>query len=84
AVAIKTTDTVAKTAVARDEGFTVGGMAKGAGMLAPGMATMLSVITTDADVPAPALDAALREAVRATFNRVDSDGCMSTNDTVIL
>ena len=84
AVAIKTTDTVAKTAVARGEGFTVGGMAKGAGMLAPGMATMLSVITTDADVPAPALDAALREAVRATFNRVDSDGCMSTNDTVIL
>ena len=84
AVAIKTTDTVAKTAVARGEGFIVGGMAKGAGMLAPGMATMLSVITTDADVPAPALDAALREAVRATFNRVDSDGCMSTNDTVIL
>lgn len=84
AVAIKTTDTVAKTAVARGAGFTVGGMAKGAGMLAPGMATMLSVITTDADVPAPALDAALREAVRATFNRVDSDGCMSTNDTVIL
>lgn len=84
AVAIKTTDTVAKTAQARGEGFTVGGMAKGAGMLAPGMATMLCVITTDAVVPAAVLDAALKDAVRTTFNRVDSDGCMSTNDTVIL
>lgn len=53
-------------------------------MLAPGMATMLCVITTDADVPAAVLDAALKDAVRTTFNRVDSDGCMSTNDTVIL
>ncbi|WP_097867503.1 bifunctional glutamate N-acetyltransferase/amino-acid acetyltransferase ArgJ [Streptomyces sp. rh34] len=84
AIAIKTTDTVHKTAVAGGEGWTVGGMAKGAGMLAPGLATMLVVLTTDADVPAPALDAALREATRTTFDRVDSDGCMSTNDTVLL
>ncbi|MDY6055922.1 bifunctional glutamate N-acetyltransferase/amino-acid acetyltransferase ArgJ [Micrococcus sp.] len=84
ATAIMTTDTVAKTALVRRDGYTVGGMAKGAGMLAPGMATMLCVLTTDADVPAADLDAALREAVRTTFNRVDSDGCMSTNDTVLL
>ncbi|MFJ9623542.1 bifunctional glutamate N-acetyltransferase/amino-acid acetyltransferase ArgJ [Streptomyces sp. NPDC101181] len=84
AIAIKTTDTVHKTAVAGGEGWTVGGMAKGAGMLAPGLATMLVVLTTDADVAAPALDAALREATRTTFDRVDSDGCMSTNDTVLL
>lgn len=84
AIAIKTTDTVHKTAVAGGEGWTVGGMAKGAGMLAPGLATMLVVLTTDADVPAPRLDAALREATRTTFDRVDSDGCMSTNDTVLL
>ncbi|WP_408991977.1 bifunctional glutamate N-acetyltransferase/amino-acid acetyltransferase ArgJ [Streptomyces sp. 1268] len=84
AIAIKTTDTVHKTAVAGGDGWTVGGMAKGAGMLAPGLATMLVVLTTDADVPAPALDAALREATRTTFDRVDSDGCMSTNDTVLL
>ncbi|MEU6953460.1 bifunctional glutamate N-acetyltransferase/amino-acid acetyltransferase ArgJ [Streptomyces sp. NPDC045714] len=84
AIAIKTTDTVHKTAVAGGEGWTVGGMAKGAGMLAPGLATMLVVLTTDADVQAPALDAALREATRTTFDRVDSDGCMSTNDTVLL
>ncbi|MEV7913793.1 bifunctional glutamate N-acetyltransferase/amino-acid acetyltransferase ArgJ [Streptomyces griseus] len=84
AIAIKTTDTVHKTAVAGGEGWTVGGMAKGAGMLAPGLATMLVVLTTDADVPAPELDAALREATRTTFDRVDSDGCMSTNDTVLL
>ncbi|MEW2070308.1 bifunctional glutamate N-acetyltransferase/amino-acid acetyltransferase ArgJ [Streptomyces sp. NPDC007346] len=84
AIAIKTTDTVHKTAVAGGEGWTVGGMAKGAGMLAPGLATMLVVLTTDADVEAPALDAALREATRTTFDRVDSDGCMSTNDTVLL
>ncbi|MFF2537948.1 bifunctional glutamate N-acetyltransferase/amino-acid acetyltransferase ArgJ [Streptomyces cyaneofuscatus] len=84
AIAIKTTDTVHKTAVAGGEGWTVGGMAKGAGMLAPGLATMLVVLTTDADVPAPQLDAALREATRTTFDRVDSDGCMSTNDTVLL
>ncbi len=84
AIAIKTTDTVHKTAVAGGEGWTVGGMAKGAGMLAPGLATMLVVLTTDADVEAPVLDAALREATRTTFDRVDSDGCMSTNDTVLL
>ncbi|MCQ6554258.1 bifunctional glutamate N-acetyltransferase/amino-acid acetyltransferase ArgJ [Streptomyces sp. C10-9-1] len=84
AIAIKTTDTVHKTAVARGQGWTVGGMAKGAGMLAPGLATMLVVLTTDADVDAPSLDKALREATRLTFDRVDSDGCMSTNDTVLL
>ncbi|WP_069744382.1 bifunctional glutamate N-acetyltransferase/amino-acid acetyltransferase ArgJ [Streptomyces sp. EN23] len=84
AIAIKTTDTVHKTAVAGGEGWTVGGMAKGAGMLAPGLATMLVVLTTDADVPAEQLDTALREATRTTFDRVDSDGCMSTNDTVLL
>ncbi|MCG7525087.1 bifunctional glutamate N-acetyltransferase/amino-acid acetyltransferase ArgJ [Streptomyces sp. OfavH-34-F] len=84
AIAIKTTDTVHKTAVAGGEGWTVGGMAKGAGMLAPGLATMLVVLTTDADVDAAALDAALRDATRTTFDRVDSDGCMSTNDTVLL
>ncbi|MFD7861090.1 bifunctional glutamate N-acetyltransferase/amino-acid acetyltransferase ArgJ [Streptomyces sp. NPDC059783] len=84
AIAIKTTDTVHKTAVAGGEGWTVGGMAKGAGMLAPGLATMLVVLTTDADVDAVGLDAALRDATRTTFDRVDSDGCMSTNDTVLL
>ncbi|MFD4632825.1 bifunctional glutamate N-acetyltransferase/amino-acid acetyltransferase ArgJ [Streptomyces sp. NPDC058284] len=84
AVAIKTTDSVHKTAVSSGPGWTVGGMAKGAGMLAPGLATMLVVLTTDADVSAPELDATLREAVRTTFDRVDSDGCMSTNDTVLL
>ncbi|MEV5239339.1 bifunctional glutamate N-acetyltransferase/amino-acid acetyltransferase ArgJ [Streptomyces cinnamoneus] len=84
AIAIKTTDTVHKTAVAQGDGWTVGGMAKGAGMLAPGLATMLVVLTTDADVDTPGLDAALRSATRQTFDRVDSDGCMSTNDTVLL
>ena len=84
AIAIKTTDTVHKTAVVDGDGWTVGGMAKGAGMLAPGLATMLVVLTTDADVDAPGLDAALRGATRTTFDRVDSDGCMSTNDTVLL
>ncbi|MEU6921180.1 MULTISPECIES: bifunctional glutamate N-acetyltransferase/amino-acid acetyltransferase ArgJ [unclassified Streptomyces] len=84
AIAIKTTDTVHKTAVAGGEGWTVGGMAKGAGMLAPGLATMLVVLTTDADVDAAGLDAALRAATRTTFDRIDSDGCMSTNDTVLL
>ncbi|MCX4678454.1 bifunctional glutamate N-acetyltransferase/amino-acid acetyltransferase ArgJ [Streptomyces sp. NBC_01433] len=84
AIAIKTTDTVHKTAVAGGEGWTVGGMAKGAGMLAPGLATMLVVLTTDADVDAAGLDSALRDATRTTFDRVDSDGCMSTNDTVLL
>ncbi|MEV4442550.1 bifunctional glutamate N-acetyltransferase/amino-acid acetyltransferase ArgJ [Streptomyces sp. NPDC049577] len=84
AIAIKTTDTVHKTAVAEGDGWTVGGMAKGAGMLAPGLATMLAVLTTDADLDAPALDRALRAATRTTFDRADSDGCMSTNDTVLL
>ncbi|MEU9097770.1 bifunctional glutamate N-acetyltransferase/amino-acid acetyltransferase ArgJ [Streptomyces sp. NPDC048361] len=84
AVAIKTTDSVHKTAVSTGDGWTVGGMAKGAGMLAPGLATMLVVLTTDADAGADVLDSALREAVRTTFDRVDSDGCMSTNDTVLL
>ncbi|NJP66881.1 bifunctional glutamate N-acetyltransferase/amino-acid acetyltransferase ArgJ [Streptomyces spiramenti] len=84
AIAIKTTDTVHKTAVAGRDGWTVGGMAKGAGMLAPGLATMLAVLTTDADVDSATLDRALRAATRTTFDRVDSDGCMSTNDTVLL
>lgn len=85
AIAIKTTDTVHKTAqVTSPAGWTVGGMAKGAGMLAPSLATMLVVITTDAVADAPALDAALRGATRTTFDRIDSDGCMSTNDTVLL
>ncbi|MFJ3105568.1 bifunctional glutamate N-acetyltransferase/amino-acid acetyltransferase ArgJ [Streptomyces sp. NPDC086835] len=84
AIAIKTTDTVHKTAVAQGDGWTVGGMAKGAGMLAPGLATMLVVLTTDADLEPATLDKALRNATRQTFDRVDSDGCMSTNDTVLL
>ncbi len=84
ATAIMTTDTVVKTAVAQRDGWCVGGMAKGAGMLAPGLATMLVVLTTDAVAQAPVLDRALRAATRVTFERVDSDGCMSTNDTVLL
>jgi len=82
--AIRTTDTVAKIAFQRADGYTVGGMAKGAGMLAPALATMLCVLTTDADLDAAGLDAALRAATRATFDRLDTDGCMSTNDTVLL
>lgn len=84
AIAIKTTDTVHKTAQVTKDGWTVGGMAKGAGMLAPGLATMLVVLTTDAAVNAEGLDAALRGATGTTFDRIDSDGCMSTNDTVLL
>ncbi|MGW4302649.1 bifunctional glutamate N-acetyltransferase/amino-acid acetyltransferase ArgJ [Streptomyces sp. NPDC004376] len=84
AIAIKTTDSHHKTAVVDGDGWTVGGMAKGAGMLAPGLATMLVVLTTDADVDTAALDHALRAATKVTFDRVDSDGCMSTNDTVLL
>ncbi|MFD9035609.1 bifunctional glutamate N-acetyltransferase/amino-acid acetyltransferase ArgJ [Streptomyces sp. NPDC059567] len=84
AIAIKTTDTVHKTSVVAKDGWTVGGMAKGAGMLAPGLATMLVVLTTDADVAAKDLDTALRQSTKVTFDRVDSDGCMSTNDTVLL
>ncbi|MEV8555867.1 bifunctional glutamate N-acetyltransferase/amino-acid acetyltransferase ArgJ [Streptomyces sp. NPDC004059] len=84
AIAIKTTDTVHKTSVVTKGGWTVGGMAKGAGMLAPGLATMLVVLTTDAELDDDALDRALRAATKVTFDRVDSDGCMSTNDTVLL
>ena len=82
--AIRTTDTVPKTATANGAGYQVGGMGKGAAMLAPALATMLVVLTTDARVLAEDLDAALREAVRTTFDRLDTDGCMSTNDTVLL
>ena len=85
ALAIMTTDSHPKEAVVSSpSGWTIGGMAKGAGMLAPGLATMLVVITTDADLEAPVLDRALRQATRVTFDRLDSDGCMSTNDTVTL
>ena len=84
AEAIMTTDTRPKTAVVTGAGFTVGGMAKGAGMLAPAMATMLCVVTTDAVADPEVLDRALRAACRVTFDRIDSDGCMSTNDTVLL
>ncbi|MBC7633208.1 bifunctional glutamate N-acetyltransferase/amino-acid acetyltransferase ArgJ [Aeromicrobium sp.] len=82
--AIMTTDSVPKQAVAHGAGFTVGGMAKGAGMLAPALATMLVVITTDADIDAATADTALRTATAQTFDRLDSDGCQSTNDTVLL
>ena len=84
AIAIMTTDTVPKTASVQREGFSVGGMAKGAGMLAPALATMLVVLTTDAMAPPQVLDSVLRRACGLTFDRVDSDGCMSTNDTVLL
>ncbi|KQY97111.1 N-acetylglutamate synthase [Microbacterium sp. Root53] len=84
AAAIMTTDTVPKTAVRSADGWTIGGMAKGAGMLAPGLATMLVVITTDAVLDAAAADAHLRAATRVSFDRLDSDGCMSTNDQVTL
>lgn len=92
--AIRTTDTVVKIAFRRGAssspgsgsgaGFTVGGMAKGAGMIAPGLATMLSVITTDAVIDSAELAGALRSATALTFERLDTDGCMSTNDTVLL
>lgn len=89
AVAIMTTDTMPKEAAftGTDEAgivYTIGGIAKGAGMLAPGLATMLVVLTTDAAAAPEMLDAALRDATRVTFDRADSDGCMSTNDTVVL
>lgn len=84
AKAIMTTDTVPKIATAAGSGYSVGGMTKGAGMIAPGMATMLAVLTTDAVIDATLAQELLSEAVRTTFNRADSDGCMSTNDTVIL
>lgn len=82
--AILTTDTVSKLAVRSQNGWSVGGMAKGAGMLAPALATMLVVITTDADLSSMELNTALVDAVRVTFNRLDSDGCTSTNDQVTL
>ena len=84
AEAICTTDTVTKQSEYAGQGFCVGGMAKGAGMLAPALATMLVVVTTDAVADAATLDAVLRAACRVSFDRVDSDGCMSTNDTVLL
>ncbi len=84
AQAILTTDTHAKQAVVERDGWSIGAMAKGAGMLAPGLATMLVVITTDADLGSSDLDRALRAATRVTFDRLDSDGCMSTNDQVTL
>jgi glutamate N-acetyltransferase/amino-acid N-acetyltransferase len=90
--AIRTTDTIIKIAFRRETAssggtaatYTIGGMAKGAGMLAPSLATMLVVLTTDADLTAEELDSALRSATAVTFDRLDSDGCMSTNDTVLL
>ena len=84
ATAIMTTDTRPKQAIVLRDGWSIGGMAKGAGMLAPGLATMLVVITTDAALESSQLDAALRLATRVTFDRLDSDGAMSTNDTVAL
>jgi glutamate N-acetyltransferase/amino-acid N-acetyltransferase len=84
AVAIKTTDTVHKVAVTQRDGWSVGGMAKGAGMLAPALATMLVVVTTDAVVEPGSLDVVLQAATATTFDRIDSDGCQSTNDTVVL
>ena len=84
ATAIMTTDTHPKQALATRDGWSIGGMAKGAGMLAPGLATMLVVITTDAALESSQLDVALRLATRMTFDRLDSDGAMSTNDTVAL
>ncbi|MFD6055101.1 bifunctional glutamate N-acetyltransferase/amino-acid acetyltransferase ArgJ [Agromyces sp. NPDC060279] len=82
--AIMTTDTKPKTVIVEGTGWRIGGMAKGAGMLAPGLATMLVVLTTDAVLDAAALDRALRSATRVSFDRLDSDGCMSTNDQVTL
>jgi len=82
--AIRTTDTVSKMCRVAGTGYEIGGMAKGAAMLAPALATMLVVLTTDADLVAAELDAALRGAVATTFDRLDTDGCMSTNDTVLL
>jgi len=82
--AIMTTDTVPKEVVVAGDGFTVGGMAKGAAMLAPNMATMLTLCTTDAAVDAATLHTALAEAVAVSFNTITVDGCTSTNDTVLV
>jgi glutamate N-acetyltransferase/amino-acid N-acetyltransferase len=79
-----TTDTVPKTTVQTGNGWTIGGMAKGAGMLAPSLATMLVVLTTDAVLDASVLQPALEAATSVSVERVDSDGCLSTNDTVIV
>jgi len=83
-LAIMTTDSKPKRAVHTGDGWSIGGMAKGAGMLAPGLATMLVVLTTDVVLDAAEADAALRSATRVSFDRLDSDGCMSTNDQVTL
>lgn len=84
ATAIMTTDTVAKECIGFGSGYTIGGMAKGAGMLAPSLATMLVVITTDAVLSTEQADEALRAATAMSFDRIDSDGCQSTNDAVVL
>jgi len=84
ATAIMTTDTTDKQVLVQGPGWSIGGMAKGAGMLAPSLATMLVVLTTDARIDAATADAALRRATATTFDRIDSDGCMSTSDTVLL
>ncbi|MSO26705.1 MAG: bifunctional glutamate N-acetyltransferase/amino-acid acetyltransferase ArgJ, partial [Candidatus Nanopelagicales bacterium] len=84
ATAIMTTDSVPKLAEIHLGGYAIGGMAKGAGMIAPALATMLVVVTTDAVITAEQADSALRSATGVTFDRIDSDGCMSTNDTVLL
>ncbi len=84
ALAIMTTDSRPKRSVRTGDGWSIGGMAKGAGMLAPGLATMLVVITTDASLEPAQLQTALRASTRVTFDRLDSDGCMSTNDQVTL
>src|SRR5205807_5905222 len=84
ATAIMTTDTHAKQTLVEGDGFTVGGMAKGAAMLAPNMATMLAVLTTDAVIEQAALQRALQRAVDVSFNALSVDGCTSTNDTVLV
>lgn len=82
--AIMTTDTKPKTVEIEGNGYRIGGMVKGSGMIAPQLATMLCVITTDAVVTAGQMQAALAVGVDTSFNRIDVDGCMSTNDTVLL
>jgi glutamate N-acetyltransferase/amino-acid N-acetyltransferase len=84
AQAILTTDTVSKETVVKGDGFTVGGCAKGVGMIAPRLATMLAFLTTDAAVEPAILGAALRRAVAPVFNGLTVDACPSTNDTVLL
>ena len=84
AEAIMTTDMVVKETVIHGEGWTIGGMGKGAGMMAPSLATMLVCLTTDASVTPDMADAALRAATSVTFDTIDIDGSTSTNDTVVL